>query len=251
MKSVVFGLAAGVFLQGAMAQGCSARSPAHTVALIELYTSEGCSSCPPADQFLSSRRGAGIRPDQAVLLSLHVDYWNYIGWKDPYSHPQFTARQRWLSDLARTRTIYTPEFFVAGKEARDWSGGLDAAIKRINGMPAQAGIAISMGAPVVAGLPVQVNASGPAGAKLFLALAENGIATKVGAGENGGRTLRHDYVVRDWSAPVTLGSDGKAVLSRTIPIPRGAFASSLGVAAFVQSEQGAVLQALSLDACGG
>jgi hypothetical protein len=249
MREVLFGLALAALMPGAVAQGCSARSPAHTIALIELYTSEGCSSCPPADQFLSSRRAEGLRADQAVMLSLHVDYWNYIGWKDPYSAPVFTERQRWLSDLAHTRTIYTPEFFVAGKEARHWSGGLHAAVKRVNDMPAQAGIAVSMGAPVLEGLPVRVSANGPAGAKLFLALVENGIATKVAAGENGGRTLRHDYVVRDWSAPVTFGGDGKAALARTVPIPRASFAANLGLVAFVQSDQGVVLQALSLDAC--
>lgn len=251
MKKILFGLAAGAFLHGALAQSCSARSPAHTVALVELYTSEGCSSCPPADQFLSGRRAAGLRPDQAVMLSLHVDYWNDIGWKDPYSHAAFTARQRWLSDQAHTRTIYTPEFFVAGKEARDWSDGLDARVKQVNGMPAQAGLAISMGQAVAAGMPVQVSANGPAGAKVYLALVENGLSTKVAAGENSGRTLRHDYVVREWAAPVRLGGDGKAMLARTMAIPRGAAADKFGVVAFVQSEQGAVLQALSLGACGG
>lgn len=251
MKQFLLGLAAGALMQGAVAQGCSARSPAHTIALIELYTSEGCSSCPPADQFLSRRRAEGLRPDQAVMLSLHVDYWNGIGWTDPYSAPVFTERQRWLSDLARTRTIYTPEFFVSGKEARHWLGGLHAVVKQVNGRPAAAGIAISMGVPAVAGLPVRVNANGPAGAKLHLALVENGLATKVSAGENDGRTLRHDFVVRDWSTPVTVGRDGKAALARTVPIPRTANAANLGVVAFVQSAQGAVLQALSLDACAG
>ncbi|MES2015677.1 MAG: DUF1223 domain-containing protein [Pseudomonadota bacterium] len=251
MKRLLIGLAAGAFLQGALAQGCSARSPAHTIALVELYTSEGCSSCPPADVFLSSQRGAGVRTDQAVMLSLHVDYWNDIGWKDPYSHPVFTRRQNWLSDLAHTRTVYTPEFFVAGKEARDWNDGINVNIKRVNATPARANIAISIGAPLAAGVPVQVSASGQAGAKLYLALVENGLATKVAAGENRGRILRHDYVVRDWSAPVTLGADGKALLARTLPVPRGAAPSKFGVTAFVQSEQGAVLQALSLDACGG
>jgi len=250
MKNILLGLAAGAFLHGAAAQGCSARSPAHTIALVELYTSEGCSSCPPADQFLATRRAAGLRADQAVLLALHVDYWNDIGWKDPYSQPLFTARQRALSDLAHTRTIYTPEFFIAGKEARGWSDGIDAAVKRINAMPAQAGIAISIGQARAGGLPVQLAAHGPAGARLYLALLENGIATQVAAGENRGRTLRHEYVVRDWAAPVTLGADGKATLARSLPLARGAPASKYGVAAFVQSEQGAVLQALSLDACG-
>lgn len=249
MKQLVFGLVAGTLMQAAAAQGCSARSPAHTIALVELYTSEGCSSCPPADRFLSGLRGAGLRADQAVMLSLHVDYWNYIGWKDPYSQAAFTERQRWLSDLARTRTIYTPEFFVAGKEARNWSGGLDAAVRRINAVPAQAGIAISIGSPAAAGLPVQVGANGPAGAKLYVALVENGIATKVVAGENEGRTLRHDYVVRELSAPAMFGSDGKAAIARHLAIPRAASPDRLGVVAFVQSAQGAVLQALSLDAC--
>jgi hypothetical protein len=248
MKRILFGLAACACLQGAVAQGCSARSPAHTVALVELYTSEGCSSCPPADRFLSARRAAGLRADQAVMLSLHVDYWNDIGWKDPYSQAVFTARQRWLSDLAHTRTIYTPEFFIAGKEERGWSDGIDAAVKRVNALPAQAAIAITMGRPAAPGLPVQVAASGPAGARLYVALVESGISTQVAAGENSGRTLRHDYVVRDWSAPVTLGADGKAALARTVLLPRGA---KYGVASFVQSAQGEVLQALSLDACGG
>ena len=240
MKKLLLALTAVAAAHAAQAQTCSARSPAHMVALVELYTSEGCSSCPPADQFLSSRRGAGLRADQAVLLSLHVDYWNNIGWKDPYSQAAFTARQRWLSDLAHTRTIYTPEFFVAGKEARNWSDGLDATVKRVNAAPAQANIAISMGQPL------RVSASGPAGAKLYLALVESGLASKVSAGENSGRTLRHDFVVREWAAPVPLGADGKAVLTRAV-----AASSKYGVVAFVQSEQGAVLQALSLDACGG
>ncbi|MFL6660233.1 MAG: DUF1223 domain-containing protein [Massilia sp.] len=251
MKQLIVGVAAGLALHGAMAQTCSARSPAHTIALVELYTSEGCSSCPPADQFLSGQRAAGLRADQAVLLSLHVDYWNYIGWKDPFSQKMFTERQRWLSDQARSRTIYTPEFFVAGKEARNWSDGLAATVKQINAMPAQAGIAISMGPAGSGGVPVQVNANGQAGARLFLAVVESGLASQVAAGENSGRTLRHDYVVREWLPPVTIGSDGKATLARTLTIPRGAPASKYGVTAFVQSERGVVQQALSLDACGG
>lgn len=250
MKTVLTTLAALLVAGAATAQTCTARSPAHTVALVELFTSEGCSSCPPADRFLGERRAAGLRADQAVLLSLHVDYWNAIGWKDPYSSAAFTARQRALSDLARTRTIYTPEFFVSGKELRNWDGGLEQGVKRINAMPARAGIAISLAPRTAAGLSVDVRASGPAGSKLFVALTENGIATKVSAGENGGRTLRHDFVVRDWPAPVALGADGKATLARALAVPAGAQGAKLGVAAFVQSESGEVLQALSLDACG-
>jgi hypothetical protein len=98
-------------------------------------------------------------------------------------------------------------------------------------------------------LPVQVKASGQPGASLYLALVQNGIATKVAAGENGGRTLRHEFVAREWAQPVVLGRDGKAEITRTLPLPAGAPAASLGVSAFVQSEQGEVLQALALNAC--
>jgi len=247
MKTILAGTTIWLAAQAALAAGCSAVSPAHTVALVELYTSEGCSSCPPADSYLSSLRGAGLRADQAVLLSLHVDYWNYIGWKDPYSRKTFTERQRWLSDLAHTRTIYTPEFFVAGRELRNWSGGLDDVVKRINATPARASIAIGLGQPTAAGVPLQVKASGQPGASLYVALVQSAIATKVGAGENSGRTLRHDFVAREWVAPVQLGSDGKAELTRTLPLPAGA---SPGVSAFVQTAQGEVLQALALPACG-
>src|SRR6266571_7732487 len=76
---------------------CSAYSGAHTTALVELYTSEGCDSCPPADHWLSSLFGRGLRPDQVVPLALHVDYWDYIGWKDPFAKGEFSVRQRKLA----------------------------------------------------------------------------------------------------------------------------------------------------------
>jgi hypothetical protein len=226
---------------------CSARSPAHTVALLELYTSEGCSSCPPADQFLRGLPADG----NAVRLSLHVDYWNYIGWKDPFSRAAFTERQRYLSDLARTRTIYTPEFFVGGREVRNWSDGMADAIRRVNATPARANIHIVLGTPGADGVPVSVGAGAGQGATLHVALVQNGIASQVRAGENQGRLLHHDHVVREWLAPVALDGDGKATLTRTVPVPAGAAPGTLGVAAFVQSSGGEILQALALPVCGG
>ncbi|SHH18042.1 thioredoxin family protein [Massilia sp. CF038] len=249
MKKLLLGGALALAAQSAWALGCSATSGAQTVALVELYTSEGCSSCPPADAFLASRRSAGLHAGQAVLLALHVDYWNYIGWTDPFSRKAFTERQRWLSDLAHTRTIYTPEFFVAGKELRNWEGGLNAAVARINAMPARAGIAIKLDAPAAAGLPVRIDAQGPPGAALHVALIQQSATSKVTAGENGGRTLKHAFVVRDWLAPTVLGKDGKASLARWLTLPPGATPDTMGVSAFVQTDQGDVLQALTLNAC--
>lgn len=250
-------MASPVMAANSAANACRAQSPAHRVALLELYTSEGCSSCPPADQYVAGLRASGVTADQAVLLSEHVDYWNYIGWKDPYSRAAFTERQRWMSELANSRTIYTPEIFMSGKELRSWtSGGLPAAVQRINGLAAQADISIALGAAGAGGLPVEVKASSARGGKLYVALVQSGLANQVTAGENRGRLLRHDFVVREWLEPVALagGKDGaknSAGVARTFTLPAGAANGNLGVSAFVQSEQGEVLQALALPVCGG
>jgi len=264
MKQLILPLLAAVALNVApvlAANSCALQSPAHRVALLELYTSEGCDSCPPADLFVSGLRAAGVAPQQAVILSEHVDYWNYIGWKDPFSRAAFTERQRWLSDLAGSRTIYTPEIFIAGKELRGgtnggWTNGVPAAVKRVNESAAQADISIVLGAAGSGGLPVEVKASSPREGKLYVALVESGVASQVTAGENKGRLLHHDFVVREWLAPVSLAADGRsgknaAGLVRTLALPPGASAGKLGISAFVQTDKGEVLQALSLPACGG
>jgi hypothetical protein len=233
---------------------CSGSSPAHTVALVELYTSEGCDSCPPADKFFSGLRAGGVASEQAVLLSLHVDYWNYIGWKDMYSRPAFTERQRKLADLVGSRTIYTPEMFIAARELRSdrWQGGVQESVKRVNATPARADIAISLGTPGPAGLPIEVKASALVNGKLHVALVQSGIDSQVKSGENRGRLLHHDYVVREWLTPVAL--DGKAAkpaaaVVRTVTLPAGALPKNLAVSAFVQSERGEILQAFSLPLC--
>lgn len=228
---------------------CSKDSPPHTVALLELYTSEGCSSCPPADRFVSGLRAAGLTSEQVVPLSLHVDYWDHIGWKDPFASRTFTERQRWLSAQASSRVIYTPEIFVAGKELRDWRSGAPSAIRQTNGRPAQAQISISLGQPAKGGLPVEIRAKARAG-KLFVALFENGLSSKVMAGENSGTLLKHDYVVRDWIGPLALTADGgKVMLPRPLAVPTGAVTTNLGVAAFVQGDRGEIEQALALPMC--
>src|ERR1700759_37352 len=92
---------------------CSAHSPAHRVALVELYSSEGCNSCPPADHWLSQWKNNGATQG-IVPLALHVDYWNSLGWTDRFSQHRFTERQQTLTGLAGGHTVYTPEIFVAG-----------------------------------------------------------------------------------------------------------------------------------------
>jgi hypothetical protein len=254
MSATVCVALSGMALSSAMAaESCSKQSPAYRVALLELYTSEGCSSCPPADKFVSGLRASGVTPEQAVFLSMHVDYWDDIGWKDVFSKHVITERQRWLSGLAGAKTIYTPEIFMGGQELRGWSDGVQGAVKRINAKPAQADITISLGKLAGNSLPVEINAKAAQGGKLFVALVENGLATDIKAGENSGRVLKHDFVVREWVGPITLTADAKQnreVFARALTVPAGAVAKNLGVTAFVQSDKGEVLQALALPICG-
>ena len=102
---------------------CAKQSPAHSVALVELYTSEGCSSCPPADQWLSGLANEGFTSDKVVPLAFHVDYWDYIGWKDPYASPKFTDRQRQVVEAGRAMFAYTPQVLFNGIDFGDWRNG--------------------------------------------------------------------------------------------------------------------------------
>src|SRR5689334_12001294 len=105
----------------AVATECSAQSGPQAVPLLELYTSEGCSSCPPADKWLSSIAAAGYGTDKVVPLAFHVDYWDYIGWKDRFARPDFSDRQRWVAAIGRSDFVYTPQVILNGIDFRGWS----------------------------------------------------------------------------------------------------------------------------------
>jgi hypothetical protein len=236
----------------AVAQTCSKQSPTHTVALLELYTSEGCSSCPPADKAVSALR-QGAKQDLVVPLSLHVDYWDYIGWTDRFAKPEFTSRQRLLAEAMNSRAVYTPEIFLGGAEFRNWSGNLDDRIGLVNRQPARADIGIELMQAAGGRLPVTVNTKSAQGGSLYIALYENGLSSNVKAGENSGVLLRHDFVVRDWIGPFAVPADApgrKMAFRQSIPIPAASSPAELGVAAFIQDARGQVLQALALPLCG-
>lgn len=234
----------------AMAQACSKSSPAHTVALLELYTSEGCDSCPAADKFVSNlHQSTALSTDQVIPLSLHVDYWDYIGWKDVFAKPIFTQRQHNLADLAGSRSVYTPEVFVAGKELRDWRSGVANAVKRINSQPAQASIQISIEKLADNKLYLSLQGKSTQTSKLHFALVEQSLISKIMAGENRGATLHHDHVVREWGDAISLAPAASNTQLRQFNLPSNAIHKNLSVTAFVQSEKGEVLQALNLPLC--
>jgi len=255
-------LTAGALVLSGVAQAattaCSGYSGPHTTALVELYTSEGCDSCPPADQWLSSLFSQGFRPDQVVPLALHVDYWDYIGWKDPYAKHRFSERQRKLAALRRPAFVYTPQVVLQGQDFRRWdSDRFTEEVTRINSKPARARLALAIRAVAADGIQTELNAqlfdsAQRKDAAVYLAAYENKLSSEVKAGENRGKRLEHDYVVREWIGPIGFGESLKLEEKRSLPLPSGADKKHSGVAAFVQNRStGEVLQALMLPACSG
>jgi hypothetical protein len=230
---------------------CVSESGPGTAALVELYTSEGCSSCPPAERWLGTL--AKRYPGTAVVpLALHVDYWDYIGWKDPYAKREFSLRQRKLSQLQRMALVYTPQVVLQGRDFRGWgSRAFDEAVERINSQPAKARLKLSVLGSDAKGLEVEASAEllKPAGdAALYLAAYQSRLESRVTVGENRGRILTHDHVVLEWLGPFKLES--RRVERRTLPLLPGATAANSGAAAFVQDRRtGEVLQAVLRGSC--
>jgi hypothetical protein len=247
-----------IFVKPVLGAQCKAVSGPQTAALVELYTSEGCSSCPPADRWLSSLAGSHKVPAQVVPLALHVDYWDYIGWKDPYAKREFSLRQRKLSQLQRMALVYTPQVVLQGRDFRGWgTPAFDSAVAKIAAQPAKARISLSVRPAAPRALQVEASAelldsAQQADAALYLAAYENRLSSTVTAGENRGRTLAHDYVVLEWQGPFGFGPAAQVLEHRQLALLPRASVGGSGVVGFVQNRRTAeVLQALMLPACPG
>lgn len=235
---------------------CVKQSPAHTVALVELYTSEGCSSCPPADRWMSSIGRNGYSFDSVVPLAMHVDYWDDIGWKDRFASGRFTGRQHRLTDLAGGKVVYTPEVFIGTRELRGWDSQtrFSNSVAAINAKPARARIRLELDPPVDGRIALRANFRLADGvltdrAQAYIALYENRLSSDVRAGENSGAVLQHDHVVRQWIGPLDFAG-GVAQFRNVLALHKDAVPRNLGVAAFVQDEASRdVLQATAMPAC--
>jgi hypothetical protein len=189
---------------------------------------------------------------EVVPLALHVDYWDQIGWKDRFAQPAFGQRQSWLVRANRRDTVYTPQFFVGGSEARSWPSDLPEKVRRLNATPAVASLRIQAKLTASGTLAVNVAAqSRREPAALYLAVTESGLTSKVTRGENTGTTLSHDHVVRAFLGPISLAG-GEAVLARELPLSSTWNAQRVELVAFVMNEQtGDVLQAVAAAGCTG
>ena len=239
-------------LQPAIAAECSAKSGAATVSLLELYTSEGCSSCPPADKWLSD-----LKPDtkKVIPLAFHVDYWDYIGWKDKFSKAAYSDRQRKIAAFAGAGFVYTPQFVLSGRDFKGAdSSRLNQAVSASQKIASRANLSldatkqpngeIMLKATAQATNPVDTNK-----ADIFVAIYENKLVSQVNAGENNGRELKHDYVVRDFYGAYQLSNKNEFAKSFTLkPEWNGRQA---GAVIFVQdTKSGEILQSLALPFCG-
>jgi hypothetical protein len=184
--------------------------------LIELFTSEGCSTCPPADALLQKLdQSQPVRGAELIVLSEHVDYWNHLGWMDPYSSHEYSERQSAYAGHFGLDTVYTPEMvvdghfeFVGSDERRAVRAIRDAA-KGI-----KTPVSVSFGPTDGKSITVHVKAGplpaaiGAHSAAIFLAIADNSDESQVSRGENAGRVLRHVAVLRALSRIGTVDASG-------------------------------------------
>jgi len=213
----LFGFASVLAVAG-LAMGQSSKT---IPVVIELFTSEGCSSCPPADRLLAALdREQPVPGAQLIVLSEHVDYWNTLGWVDPYSSHEFSERQQRYGEALRIQDVYTPQAVVDGRleVVGNSAPKLETAIQQAmhqKKVPLQLRVSQSE-----KGIHVEVRTedSVPRGAEVYFAIAEDGVESKVSAGENGGRVLTHTAVVRSLTKGGKLaaaGNDGIAMDLKT------------------------------------
>jgi hypothetical protein len=243
-----------VALPSAAYAQCRASSPDYTIALIELYTSEGCDSCPPADRWFS-KVALGQPTARSATLAFHVDYWDRLGWRDRFGNAAFTARQYEEVQRQRGGFAYTPQVLIAGRDFPSWRVPTqpEAAIAAANGRPPRATIELAAQTRGARAADVELSVRVPEprdrpNARIHVALVQSALVSEVAAGENAGKRLAHDHVVREWRAGFKPDAKGDVHerLSFTLPADKG----PLAIVAFAEDAgTGDVLQALTLPLC--
>jgi hypothetical protein len=232
------------------------------VVLVELFTSQGCSSCPRADAFVRELPALGFGREKVVPLTYHVDYWDGLGWKDRFAKPEFTARQEWYARSTQLRSpdgdglsgLYTPQMVidgavhVSGGRRQDATREMERAAASpalfelqpevvVHGSTVDVAIGVTERAPAQRGLDWRAR----------VALAARDTHTAVSHGENAGETLAESAVVRVLSSPVAIPAERGAKVRVRLIKPDDVDVSNLDVVVFVQSQQtgavGAAIQA--------
>ncbi|MEH0153914.1 DUF1223 domain-containing protein [Limibacter armeniacum] len=218
-----------------MHQTSTPKKDSNTFVVVELFTSEGCSSCPAADKLLSKLvKQAENSGEQIYPLAFHVDYWNYLGWKDPFSQKEFSVRQRKYAKALQSK-VYTPQMVFNGKAETVGSNTskvktkMEEAAKRITSYTIEVDPVLDKSESEIT---VAFKVSGDTEGKVInLALVEKMLKVEVSRGENGGKTLEHDNVVRAFKTlPLSDGDEHK----ETLALPSGISLENASVVAYIQ-----------------
>ena len=197
VRQILLGMVA-LMLPVGLAHAAGAATEARVPVVVELFTSEGCSSCPPADALLmdldSRQPVAGA---EVIALGEHVDYWNDLGWKDRFSSAQYSQRQNRYATRFRRDSVYTPQMVINGRT--EFVGNDSARATKAIGEAARSPAAPPAIAIAATGndISVTIANAGAHASDVFLAITESDLSTQVGKGENHGRLLRHTAVVRE------------------------------------------------------
>lgn len=214
--------------------------PSVSPVVLELFTSQGCSSCPPADRVLTQLGADPRLAGQVIPLSFHVDYWNSIGWRDPFSSADWSERQNRYAEAFRLGRIYTPQVVINGRS--ECLGSDEREVRRrideAGRVPPAGRVALRLepgASKVKVGVDASLGAKSEHGLEVWVALYETSLSTAVSRGENARRTLRNDYVVRRlvraFTLPAAPGSRSGEVALAIDPAWKLA---DLGVVAFLQ-----------------
>jgi hypothetical protein len=228
---------------GIQAQAMTANAATKIPVLIELFTSEGCSSCPPADrllEFLDEEQP--FSSADLIVLSEHVDYWNGDGWVDPYSSRVFSERQRRYADQFGLESVYTPQVVIDGQ--RQTVGSDSIAIRNaVQAVTRSEKVALTLSNIVrdhdrikmhLASSDLTHN-NGPA--TVYIALADNKVQSNVAGGENGGRSLTHVAVARALFSVGTVKTGSSFSQDMVIPLPAHTPANGIRIVVFLQDDK--------------
>ncbi len=203
-------------------------------AVVEMFTSQGCNSCPPAEELLSEiERDARAHGQNVFALGFHVDYWDDLGWPDQFADPAYTARQEAYARAFGTRGLYTPQMVVNGTDEFVGSDRRRAASTIMSAMASTAATPLALSIADLGGDRVMVDyrtERPPGRAVLNVAVVERGLVSEIARGENAGRTLRQDNVVRAFRSVGLDAEQGQVELAT----PSGLDPRNASVVGYVQ-----------------
>jgi len=247
LRNAVVAMLVAVPVAAAAAPSCRVTSGDVVRPLVELYTSEGCDSCPPADRWLSATFGDPRQ--RAIPLAFHVDYWDRLGWKDRFADARYTARQHVAATANGKTFVYTPQVLVQGRDTRWQDAGSLSGLAATSAAPRAAVTVEAERTADALRVIATARVDDPRlrdGASIGIAYVDSGLVSDVKAGENRGARLSHDHVVRAFAAGANHGADGRLAASASFARPRESGTHPTVVAFVQRPATGEVLQAVAL-----